>query len=1111
EKVKTDTYSIYSEKKRNAAGTESSPTPPNEAAVVSQTAEPYYLTVAVSGRVTDDKGEGLPGVTVIEKGTTNGTTTDATGNYRISVLGEATVLVFSFVGYVTEEVTVGSRTQIDVQLLADIKSLSEVVVIGYGEREKKDLTGAVSSMGSKEIEKSVSMAPEMAMQGRMAGVFVSTPGGTPNARPLVRIRGVGTLGNAEPLYVIDGVPVTEFGNNTESGVVGDIRGTVNVLNLINPNDIESISVLKDASAAAIYGVRAANGVILITTKKGKVGRPKVELSATTGVQNISQYQVLNTQQYAALYQDAYANEPVLRQGVAVPIGSTDALGPQFDPGSPQYLGNRPTADWQGELVNRNASMQDYSLRVSGGSEATTYYVSGGYSRTESPLKNNYMERYSFATNVNSKISKVFSVGVTYRFAYTNTLDNTRGDMGIFSAPPWQPVYDPNGPDGFAPAVAMTFTPNPAYNPTLIESGPAFNSSSRMLWGPETRFNPLGLAAFSDTRFMLIRNLGSAFFQVEPIQGLRFKGTFSGDWYYNRRRSWADHRGIVFSQTPGNPFDGQDGTSVGTYGERYSQNYNLVKEFSINYVKAFGDHNVDVLLNAMDQSYGFVFTQAGTSQVDSRLPSVRNVSGPNQFTNVQSFREPAALQGYLGRVSYRFRDKYYIDATVRRDGSARFAPGFRWGTFPSVAVAWRLSSESFFQNIPFVNDLKLRAGYGSLGNQETGNFLFLSRVLTSSDYAFGSGNGNATGNVQLGAALPDFPVRDLTWEISRTTNVGIDGIAWNNRLSFTFEYYNRLTSGILQSVPLPAAAGIQNQPVLNVASVRNSGVEVALGYNQTVGDFSFNVSANLTTVRNRVESVFRDAPTGGEFGRIEEGFPINYIWGYQVGGIFQTQAEIDTWRARYTDANIGQNKTNPAAGYQYKPGDMWFRDVNGAPAAGQVRNPTPDSLINANDRTYLGKTIPGFFYGINLGASYKGIDLSLFFQGVGDVQAINNARWRGEGMNGRGVNQWASTLDRWTPQNPSSTMPRAAFQDPAQNTRFSSRWVESAAFMRLKNIQLGYTLPKPLLNRLGFIENLRIYVAATNLLTFTRWTGLDPEERGGIPPTRVVNLGLNAAF
>lgn len=1068
----------------------------------------------LSGRVTSgEDSTPVPAASVQVKGTNVGTVTDASGNYRLSLPNRAATLVISSVGYETREISIGSATTLNVTLTATASDLSEVVVIGYGQREKRDLTGAVSSISSKDISKSIAQAPELAMQGRMAGVFVSTPGGSPNARPQVRIRGIGTFGNAEPLYVVDGVPLTEYGSGSDgaqASVVSDIRGNVNVLSMINPNDIESISVLKDASAAAIYGVRAANGVVLITTKKGQRGAPRVEVSASAGVSNIvKKYDVLNTPDFVALYREAYANNP--NEAKNLPV--------EFDPANPKYLGNSQTYDWQSPLIKKNASQQDYSVRISGGNESTTYYVSGGYSYNESTLINNSSTRYSLATNLDSKVSKYLRVGATYRVTYTDVVDNTGYGVDqryAAETSPWQPIYDPNGYLGYAPSGAFKFRPNPAltdpYNPGtrpqyLPPEPPFVIESSALLWGPETNANIYARQRTNDTRYNLLRNLGTAYVEVSPLTGLRLRGTLSLDYLTNRRNSWADFNDYLFSQTPGNPYSIGDGTSKGSYGERHARNFNLVKEFTVNYGRSFGQHNVDVLLNAMDQRYTYEFMSASSSQILYTDPAFRNVNNVPPYSNGASFREVNTLQGYLARLSYNYDNRYYLDATVRRDGASRFAPGYKWGTFPAASAAWRISKEPFMQGLTFISDLKLRGGWGQAGNQETRSFAFLSLISISPDYAVGSGNGNAVGTVRNGVSLPDFPVTDLTWETVTTTNVGFDGQFLGNRLSATVEYYNRDTKGLLQGANLAASVGNQNQPVLNIASVRNSGIELQLGWQDKIGDFGYSVSGNLTTVKNRVTKLYKDTPFGGEGGRIEVGKPLFYLWGYKVGGIFQNQSEIDAYKAVTQDINNNGN---------FAPGDMYFQDVNTSPTdAGAFPTAGADGKVNADDRTFLGTTIPGFFYGINLGANYKNFDLSVFFQGIGDVYRYNGQRANGENMGSTGSNQWTTVKDRWTTTNPSTTMPRAVRSDPAQNNRFSDRFVESAAFTRLKNVQLGYNLPRTLAANLGFLQGLRVYVSGTNLLTFTKWTGLDPEDvnrdGGVVPPGRTFTLGINATF
>jgi TonB-linked SusC/RagA family outer membrane protein len=1072
-----------------------------------------YAQQSVRGRVTDSTAtNGLPGVNVTVKGKTRGVVTDAEGRFTITA-NRGDVLQFSSVSHVGQEVTVTDNTDVRVVLGTRNSQMSEVVVIGYGTRQRKDVTGAVSTVGAAEIEKSTALTPELALQGRTPGVFVSSGGGAPGSRPTVRIRGVNTFGYAEPLYVIDGVPFFEGGSGVTEGGIGDIRSPVNALSLINPNDIESITVLKDASSAAIYGVRASNGVILITTKRGKVGRPKVEVSTLYGVQNIPKtVSTLNTQQYFTLLREAYANNPEPNRTFE------DRFGPRYDATNSLYQGNAPTYNWQQELLDKNAILSDNSVRLSGGSDNTTYYLSTAYSFQESPLKANNVKRYSIASNVDSRVSRYISTGVTLRLIQQNSNENTGADLGsMITAIPFQPIYDPNDPTGFAAVTRASFVANPTYDPSKLDPGAPFNFAPgfpQLLWGPQTRFNPFAWQRMNSNKYDLKRMMGNAYVQIEPLRGLKIRGTLGGDYYTNLRMSFTDFDAYRFSQTPGNPYTNTNGTSQGTYGERTGKTTNLNKEVTVNYNRTFfGDHNIDVLLGGSHQYTNWSWTDVSNPNLQYRNPRFRGIRNERGLVSgAQGLLQEEILIGYVGRISYKFRDKYYLDGTLRRDGSGRLAPGYKWDNFPSVAAAWRISAESFFPKTRIINDLKIRAGWGELGNyQSAGAYQFLSGVSLSPDYALGSGNGNGVGNVIQGAALPQFANETLGWEKLRSTNVGFDAVLFNNRLTFTAEYYDKTTYDIIQSVTPPPNTGIQSSVSLNVATVKNKGFEFNVGYNNRIGPVNFNVNGNLTTVNNKVLGLNLGTPFGGNFGRVEEGYSMFYLWGHKVGGIFQNQAEIDAWRSKYADELIGQNITNPAAGPQYKPGDIYYIDVHGNPRPGTKErfSPDPDGRININDRTYLGKTIPGYYYGLNLEANYSGFDVSAFFQGVGDVQKYNGLRAAGENA-GSSVNQWVSAMERWTPSNPSTKIPRAVWNNPTDPLRFSDRFVENAGYMRLKVLEVGYRLQGGLLGKVGFIQSLRLFGRGVNLFTVTKWRGLDPEN-DVIPPTRQFLFGVNAAF
>ena len=1078
----------------------------------------------VTGTVTSaENGDPLPGASIIITGTTTGTISDLDGNFSVNI-PEGTSLTISSVGFVSQTIEVGIQTVLNIVMAPDIMKLSEVVVIGYGTRERKDLTGAISDMESDEIEKAIVLSPEIAMQGRLAGVMVTNSSGLVNSRPEVRIRGINTFGVANPLYVIDGVPVTEYGTGYES-----YTPPVNILTLINPSDIESISVLKDASAAAIYGVRASNGVILITTKQGrKSQRPKIDLNLSYGVSNIPKtFDVLGVSDYVDLYTESYGAYPDFDLPGVFDPDSTNAIS-RYD----RYLGDQPFIDWQEPFLNKNAGFTDASVKVYGGTDNTNYYMSMGYTANEGNYVGNDLERYSFAANLSTRAVKWLEIGITYRMGYVKTLDmyksgNVYNLGSALDVPAWQPIYieddfynDNEESDlkyGFANTVDTVQTPNPLHpqwggsidtEPLYLvdyykKYGEATGNNYRALYNTE---NGPPYLWYND--YTTFRNIGNAYIMVEPIEGLKFKGSLALDWYTTRNDNWNNVDEVMYTGM-GNPWAVGDGTSKGTYAQSRSENFNRVAELTIDWMKNFRNHNFNITLNAMDQFYNFEQIFGQSNQQNSDDPDRWSLGGPVEYNGNNSSYVRYALQGYMGRISYNYASKYYIDATVRYDGSSRFAPGYRWGTFPSVAVAWRLTAENFMSNAGFLNDLKIRAGWGQLGNQETRPYAYLSQVNTNPMISRGSGSGDFAGSQYWGIQLPDFPIEDLTWETTTTMNVGFDAVFWENRFSLTLEYYDKLTEGILQEVEIPASVGNLNPPILNVAHVSNKGWEIQLGYNQRFGNVGVSFRGNFTTVDNNVEKVYNGqrfyAFVGTDNIMIEEGYPLFYMYGFQVDGIFQSEEEVLSWWSVNNDSQADSTMVSP--------GDMYFKDIN---------SPT-DSVVDINDRTYIGKTIAGYFYGFTLGLDWKGIDLSLFFQGVGDIQNYNQSYAYGTNFSGKGNNRLTDALNRWTPDNPvqwdascneskARAITRAVYGDPGRNYRYSDRYVMDAGYLRLKNLTLGYTLPARIMNRTNAIERVRMYLMGQNLLTFTKWVGLDPEVQNQyLPLPRSWIFGINATF
>ncbi len=1029
----------------------------------------------VMGMVKNQTGEPIPGTTVMVKGTLTGTVTDVNGRFSMVLPASAQVLVFSFVGMRTQEIAIEGRTTFEVTLLDELRGIDEVVVIGYGTRQKKDLTGAVSQITSEEITRQVNMSPQLSMQGKMAGVFVSNPGSDPNSRPVIRIRGVSTLGFNDPLYVVDGIPLTEGGATEGSTRVADLRGTVNVFNMINPNDIESISVLKDASATAIYGVRASNGVILITTKRGSAGKVKVNMSANYGIQNINnRYDVSTMDEFISWTKEAWANNTNL-----TPNANYRKF---FDESNPNYLGKSPnyTNDWLDATLVKNAPVQDYNLSVTGGNMVSNYAVGAGYSSQEDVIWKSTFDRYSFFLNSDHKLNKYLKVGESYRFVYSKAYDAGGSDLAVALGAPWQPLYDTNFEDGLAWVGRRV-------DNVFLSRG----------YGDGTRNNFLSNELYNYAYRNLMRNMGSFYAEFTPFEGLRIKGTFSFDTYTNtQERYMTDERGL-FENTRAIPY------TLGTdFRRRINENVNIVKEFFIGYTKSFGNHNVDVVLNAMDQKVDWNNTQAGISS-NSTITSWEqrriDEGWPNTSKGLLYERTPQGLQGYMGRLSYNFNSKYYLDATVRRDGTSKFGPGYKWGTFPSFGAVWRISSENFMKDIAWISDLKIRGGWGKTGNQETRDYAFLSVVNYNPKYALGAGALPGDGTINAAAVLGDFPISDMSWETVTSTSLGVDAIFLDNKLAVTAEYYSRLTDGILQTISIPLAIGALNNPVLNLAKVENKGFEFQTSYNDKIGKLGYNASFNLTTISNKVKSLYRGQPSTSGNSRIEEGYSINFIYGYKTDGIFQTPDDVAAWKAKTTDAGRDAYKA---------PGDIRFVDLYGAPTAndpvGALKSYVPDGKIDGNDQTYLGKTIPGYFYGLNLGADYSNWDLGIAFRGVGDVQRIITDGKQSIGPTGG--NFLAAYRDRWTPTNPSNSIPRAINGDPSGNNRISDRHVEDAGFLRLQQLQLGYNFKGDVLEKIGF-SNLRCYLSGSNLFVVTPYTGLDPEN-DTTPTTYSIGVNLN---
>jgi TonB-dependent starch-binding outer membrane protein SusC len=947
--------------------------------------------VTVRGTVTAaEDNETLPGVNVLIKGTTMGTATDIDGNFSIEVPNNNAVLVFSFIGYKQQEVRIGSNSIINVALESELSALSEIVVVGYGTQERAKVTGAISSVSAEKIRELPVPNLASALQGRAAGVTVTNPG-TPGGSPLVRIRGIGTVGNNDPLYVIDGVPAGG-------------------LNQINPADIESIEVLKDASAAAIYGSRAANGVILVTTKRGRVGKPVVTVNSYVGSQAAwRKLDLLNREQYLAFGRDLLANG--------------DQPAPQrFD-----NLGEfaNVDTDWQGEMF-RSAPIQDHNVAISGGSENAVYNISMGYFNQEGIMLGTGFERVSFRSNTEFKVHKKVSIGQTLTVAYSDMANEPftggRSQLEhIVKQVPYIPVRDESRLGGFR-------------SPDRIDGS-----------DPE---NPVLNAMLRTDRSQDYKILGTAYVNVDLFEGFRYKFLVGVDLAlgigdtYSPRFNAGDFNNQPFaaiSQTRSNFFSPL-----------------ISNQFSYN--KTIGKHSFD-LLGVIEQQTFTSSNLTGTGQ-NFLTNDVKVLQGVQNQTTTGSKTE-YALISYIGRINYDYEQKYLFSASVRRDGGSRFGPANKWGTFPSLSLGWRLSEENFMKGLTALSDLKLRASYGETGNDRIGDYVYQGTINSNHFYNF-------DGSLEGGSTVSALANADLRWETTIMKNIGFDLGLFNDGVNLSFEYFNNRTEGMILGVPIPPSLGYDGAPVANVGTVSNRGVEITAGYRKFGGDFQFSIDGNIGFVRNELVSlgsgntIFGPDFQGDQLTYTEEGRPIAYFFGWEADGLFQSGEST----AQQPNAEAG---------------DIRFRDING------------DGVINASDRTYLGHYLPDFTYGLNLSANYRNFDFTVFMQGVQGNEIFNLLRFHTEGMT-RLFNASTAVLDRWTPTNTNTTFPRAVSGDPNRNARASSRWVEDGSYMRVKNIILGYNVPASQLTAWskGTISKVRIYIQSQNPLTFTKYSGYDPE-------------------
>lgn len=984
----------------------------NNLVVISQD---EYLNVSqqIKGRLTDEQNNPLPGATV--QGKLKTVTTDSKGEFEITA-EQGETITFSYIGYEKQVVVIQDQSILNIILKPTSSSLNNIIVIGYGTQKKKDLTGAVASIRGDDLKNVTAADASSLLQGKAAGVIVQNGGGAPGQTPAVVIRGSGTFGNDQPLYVIDGMIASSMA-------------------FINPNDIASIEVLKDASAAAIYGSRAANGVVLVTTKSGTSGEIKINFSAKNGSQSPThKLNFLNARQYADWNNQAHDNDGTPR-------------GPLND----NLFNPAINTDWQ-SLSLASAPLSDYNLSVSGGGQYSKFFISGEYFDQKGIVVDSKFKRY--ALRANSSFTKG-KFKVTEALSISRSVNNPNTYFGRERAElPIMPVYDSTKLGGFAG----------------LEPGAA---------GVNRIINWYGRALLDDNLYTTDQALGNVGLEYEIIKGLKYKLNVGIDYSVYHAYDFSPAFFMSTSQ--------EASQDQSTLSESFTRNLTTLVENTLSYSKAFGDHKIDLLAGYTSQTG--TARSVGANADTYASPFLRVVDAASNRLASGSLQE-AGLQSLLGRVSYNYRSKYLLTATLRRDGSSKFYyPTNTYGNYPSFSVGWRPSEEIFFPKNGIISDLKLRGSYGTLGSQNIPNYITTSTLNINTGYYF-------AGGVQNGVGLTNFSNPDIRWESSRTTDFGTDISLLKNKILITADYFDRRSYDILASIPIPIYGGAGSSLTKNAASVSNKGFELAVTYNHqpTVKDgFKYSVTGIFTAIKNNVTSLGDGVSPiiGGGFTqesltatRTDVGHPIGSFWGYQVLGIYQNAEEVT--KDGRTDA---------------RPGDFRF----------------------SKDPTWLGSPFPKFDYGLTFSASYKNFDMNMFWQGVSGNKIWDAKRaWQYTFDYGSG--KVTDVLRSWTPQNTNTDIPRASFIDPANNKRSSSFYVEDGSYLRLKNLSIGYNLPASLMKKLK-ITGARFYLSGQNLITITKYKGYDPEvgrsdltglfsagvDVSAYPQAKLISAGIDLSF
>lgn len=958
----------------------------------------------------------IPGATVVVEGTSIGTSTNNEGKYSLSVPAGTEALTFSFVGMKPQVVPIEGRSVINVELEEQSLEIDEVVAIGYGIQKKSDLTGAVSSISAEEISELPVMSVDQAMQGKVAGVQITQNSGAPGSDVMIRVRGIGTVNNSNPLYVIDGLATSS-------------------MNFLNPSDIKSIEVLKDASATAIYGSRGANGVIIITTKMGEKGRSEITFDAYNGIQETWRtLDMMNAEQYATI------------------MGK--------DLSDPQY--NTYDTDWQNEIF-QVAPMQNYHMSVLGGTEKSNYSITGGYYQQEGIIKGSDFERYTFRVNSSHQVNDRIKIGE--HIAFTSQTKNSIPENNEYES-----VL--NHAIGMAP-----------YDPVYLEDGSLAPSTANNLE------NPVGMIKHTNDTYKSNRVVGNVFADIEIIDNLHFKSDFGVDISY----------GDFFMFIPEYNIAPDDQNLINVVIRNSEKWNNWQWENTLTYRNTFNEvHDITVLagITAQESEYNNVY--ASKSNTPTNDPNFWYIDSATEDPTAGGGAWESSNASYLGRIIYNYASKYMLTASFRADGSSKFGPGKRYGYFPSASVGWKISEEPFFDPFTlYVDILKLRAGYGQVGNQDIGLYAYQTPIKGLQNYVLGVNQEMVAGRAPFSVGNPN-----LQWETAEQLNVGFDLYALGNKISLTVDYYNKKTRDMLLRTPSAGIFGNVEYPWTNAGELVNKGWEFSLNYREQRNEFKYDVGVNFSTVTNEVlslgnggEAIYSGMFRGSFISKTEVGEPVASFYGLVTDGIFQNKYEVEEY------VNSEGEIIQPFA----QPGDFRFVDQN------------DDGTIDEEDKTYIGSPIPDFTYGFSFSASYKFIDFSMFFQGVYGNEIFNGNKYYTEGTGY--YNLSADMVNSWDGENTSNELPN--IDGSSNNLSLSSRYIEDGSYLRLKNIQLGFTLPKDLSDRLS-VRKARLYVGATNLLTFTQYEGFDPEigasgnldigiDRGTYPQPRTYLIGLNLQF